>query len=129
MSKFKAGDKVETPFGVGIFDSYVDGGFMSGSLRVRYEKVRTGGVYFWNEDDIKPYKTPHERLLELDWKVVDTDGIYKTYDNFDTKYTRMTMSIKINKDQDGWYFTTHNVFMDKELTTILLDYLEELEND
>lgn len=39
MSKFKVGDKVETPFGVGIFHSYVDGGFMKGSFRVRYKKI------------------------------------------------------------------------------------------
>lgn len=79
--------------------------------------------------EIKPYFTPHERLLKLGWEMIDTDGTYKTYDNFDSKYTRMTMSIKINKDKDGWYFTTHWVFMDKELTTILLEYLDELEND
>lgn len=79
--------------------------------------------------DIEPYFTPHERLLKLDWKMVDTDGTYKTYDKFDDKYSRRTMSIKINKDKDGWYFTANNAtFMDKELTAILLEYLEELEN-
>lgn len=70
----------------------------------------------------------HEKLLKLGWKMWDTDGIYKTYDKFDDKYTRRTMSIKINKDKDGWYFTTsYATYMDKELTAILLEYLEELE--
>lgn len=78
--------------------------------------------------EIEPYYTPHEKLLKLGWKMWDTDGTYRTYDKFDDKYSRRTMSIKINKDKDGWYFTTHNVFMDKELTTILLEYLNELEN-
>lgn len=71
----------------------------------------------------------HERLLKLGWKMIDTDGTYKTYDKFDDKYTRRTMSIRINKDKDGWFFTTYNVFMDKEITTILLGYLEELEKE
>ncbi|MFA5719484.1 MAG: hypothetical protein WC939_00330 [Acholeplasmataceae bacterium] len=79
--------------------------------------------------EIEPYLTPHERLLKLGWVFIDSDGTYKTYEKFDDKYTRRTMSIKINKDKDGWYFTTYNVYMDKELTTILLEYLDELEKD
>lgn len=79
---------------------------------------------------IEPYYTPHEKLLKLGWKMVDTDRTYKTYDKFDDKYSRRTMSIKINKDKDGWYFTaSYATYIDKELTTILLEYLEELEND
>lgn len=85
--------------------------------------------------EIEPYfppLTPHERLLKLGWKMIDTYdtyGVYITYSRFDDKHTRRTMSIRINKDKDGWYFTTHDVYMDKELTTILLEYLDELEND
>lgn len=86
-----------------------------------------GDVIHYTE--IEPYFTPHERLLQLGWEMIDTDGTYKTYDKFDDKYSRHTMSIKINKDKDGWYFTTYNVFMDKELTTVLLEYLDELENE
>ena len=126
MNKFKVGDKVWCNGDVRIIkrvDEWANGEYGY------YFNVDDDLLDFWEEEDLELYKTPHQRLLDLGWKVVDTDGIYKTYDNFDTKYTRMTMSIKINKDQDGWYFTTHNVFMDKELTTILLDYLEELENN
>ena len=79
--------------------------------------------------DLVGRDTPHERLLKLGWKIIDTDGTYKTYDKFDDEYTRRTMSININKDKYGWCFTTHNVFMDKELTTILLEYLEKLDNN
>lgn len=80
--------------------------------------------------DLVGRDTPHERLLKLGWKIIDTDGTYKTYDKFDDTYTRRTMSIKINKDKDGWYFTaTYATYIDKELTTILLEYLEKLDNN
>ena len=78
--------------------------------------------------EIEPYFTPHERLLKLGWKMIDTYGVHRTYSKFDDKYTRRTMCIKINKDRHGWFYTANNAtYMDKELTTILLEYLEELE--
>ena len=83
--------------------------------------------------EIEPYvtpPTPHERLLKIGWKMWDTDGTYKTYDKFDDKYTRRTMSIKINKDKGGWHFkATYSTHIDKELTAVLLEYLEDLENN
>ena len=80
--------------------------------------------------EIEPYYTPHERLLKLGWEMVNTHETCKTYDKFDDKYSRRTMSIDINKDEDGWYLTTnYATYMDKELVTILLEYLEELENE
>lgn len=127
MSKFKAGDRVETPFGVGIFQSYVDGGFMSGSFRVHYEKVQTGGVYFWNEDDIKPYKTAHEKLIDLGWEFWGEYLKYKQYEKFD-ETSRRTTSIRIYKDHHGiYYFLNNFTYVEKELSKILTQYLEELE--
>lgn len=79
--------------------------------------------------DIEPYYTPHQKLLMLGWNMVDTGVNYIMYDKFDELYSRHTMSIKINKDKDGWYFTSHGTFFDKELTTILLEFLEEVEKD
>ena len=80
------------------------------------------------ELESEPYLTPHERLLKLGWKMVNTHETYKIYNKFDDKYSRFTMSIKINKDKDGWYVTLGNAtYIDKELTTILLEYLDELE--
>src|SRR5690554_3245177 len=131
MSKFKAGDKVETPFGVGIFYGYIDGGFMSGSLRVDYEKVQTGAVYFWNEDDIKPYKTAHEKLIDLGWEFCEWSikENFKQYEKFDG-ISRRTMSIRICKDRHGiYYFLNNFTYVEKELSKILTQYLVELEND
>ena len=117
MSKFKAGDKVETPFGVGIFERYVDGGFMSGSLRVCYEKVQTGGVYFWNEDDIKPYKTAHEKLIDMGYEFVKANNCV---------FYRHEELPKITIYNDKTYSCSD---ADLELSKILTQYLEELEND
>ena len=78
--------------------------------------------------EIEPYLTPHERLLKLGWEVIDNHGIRKTYIKFDDKYSRRTMIINIVKDKDGWYLkANYTTYMDKELLTILLEYLEELE--
>src|SRR5690554_143349 len=119
MNKFKAGDRVETPFGVGIFQSYVDGGFMSGSFRVHYEKVQTGGVYFWNEDDIKPYKTAHEKLLEMGWNFLGKHLKYRQYEKYDENL-RKIMSIRICKDYLGiYYFLNNFTYVEKELSKIL----------
>ena len=124
MNKFKAGDKVETPFGVGIFNSYIDGGFMSGSLRVDYEKVQTGAVYFWNEDDIKPYKTPHEKLIELGF----TFEIEEHFIQY--KHEKKDMRIIVNtiiKDYGVFHLTDYNYrFVNLELSEILTQYLKEL---
>lgn len=131
MNKFKVGDKVETPFGVGIFHSYVDGGFMSGSFRVRYEKVQTGGVYFWNEDDIKPYKTAHEKLIDLGWEFCEWSikENFKQYEKYN-EYSRTTMSIRIFKNRHGiYYFLNNFTYVEKEFSKILTQYLEELENE
>src|SRR5690554_3365438 len=135
MNKYKVGDKVlyegevrtvmQVPDGrpfneVGDLENWLDKDYVV--LDLHYNNA----IHY---TDFEPYYTPHEKLLKLGWEMVDTDGTYKTYEKFDDKYTRRTMSIKINKDKDGWYFTTHNVYMDKELTTILLECLKELEND
>lgn len=124
MNKFKAGDKVETPFGVGIFYGYIDGGFMSGSLRVDYEKVQTGAVYFWNEDDIKPYKTAHEKLIDLGYahKQLSEDLTDDYYYKGDFDYIWFSRTEKN-------YTLGDYVYVDIELSRILTQYLEELEND
>src|SRR5690554_1525039 len=115
MSKFKAGDKVETPFGVGIFYGYIDGGFMSGSLRVDYEKVQTGAVYFWNEDDLKPYKTAHEKLIDLGYELTErNDYIFYRHDELP----------KVTIYSDKTYSCSDT---NLELSKILTQYLEELE--
>ena len=75
-------------------------------------------------------KTAHERLLKLGWEVIDNHRIRKTYSKFDYKYTRRTMSIDIFKVNDGWCFTAnYATYIDIELATILLEYLDELENE
>ena len=133
MNKYKVGDKVlydgEVHTVIQVPDdelTWKDVGYLDKEYVV-LDLHHDFDVIHYTE--IEPYFTPHERLLKLGWKMIDTDGTYKTYDKFDDKYTRRTMSIRINKDKDGWFFTTYNVFMDKEITTILLGYLEELEKE
>ena len=128
MSKYKVGDKVlydgEVHTVIEIPDdklTWKDVGYLDKEyvvLDLHYDNA----IHY---TEIKPYFTPHERLLKLGWEMINTDGTYRTYEKFDDN----TMSIKINKYKDGWYYTTHNVFMDKELTTVLLEYLEDLEKE
>ena len=128
MNKYKVGDKV-------LYD-----GEVHTVIQVPNDKLTMKDVGYLDKEyvvldlhydnaihytEIKPYFTPHERLLKLGWEMINTDGTYRTYEKFDDN----TMSIKINKYKDSWYYTTHNVFMDKELTTVLLEYLEDLEKE
>lgn len=133
MNKYKVGDKVLYNGEVNtVIEVPVDGltwkdiGYLDKDyvvLDLHYDDA----IHY---TEIEPYFTPHERLLKLGWKMIDTYGVYRTYSRFDDKYQRRTMSIKINTDKDGWFFTVNNAtYMDKELTTILLEYLEELEKD
>lgn len=75
-------------------------------------------------------KTAHEMLLKLGWEVIDNHRIRKTYSKFDDKYLKRTMIIDIVKRKYGWCFTTnYATYIDKELATILLEYLDELEDE
>src|SRR5690606_10597325 len=99
MNEFKVGDKVETPFGVGVIVSFnyhlgMDG-CKSYAVRLNYKMDDTtfydkGNSPLLNltTNELKPYKSAHEKLLKLGFKeeIQDrsveyevTSGQYKQY--------------------------------------------------
>lgn len=63
--KFEVGQKVETPFGKAEIVFLDD-------IPIKWARVKIPNNHEWlypfNVDDLKPYKTPHEKLIELGFK-------------------------------------------------------------
>lgn len=71
-------------------------------------------------------KTPHERLIELDWVLVSTVGEVYTYKlKGSGNLYHETIEIAFKGER---YYTTLR-FIDLELAEILVDYLKELSNE
>lgn len=122
MSKFKIGDKVETPFGVGVVES-ID------CNKDFYIEFKNNSVIYFDVNDIQPCKSAHDKLLELGW--VEQKGLAEhikmyAHEDYDTGL------LCINKDIKKWFYsllTYTDFFVDLELSKILTQYLEELENE
>ncbi len=73
------------------------------------------------------YKTAHQKLIELGF-TFETEGHYIQY-----KHEKKDMRIIVNtitKDYGVFHFTDYNYrFVNLELSKILTEYLEELENE
>lgn len=129
MNKFNVGDKVESPLGLGIV---VKEGMAFGSyiiyLGKPYIKCDYKNELVFNARELKLHKTAHEKLLDLGWNFGEYLK-YKQYEKFDEN-SRRTMSIRIFNDENGiYYFLNNFTYVEKELSKILTQYLEELEND
>jgi hypothetical protein len=77
------------------------------------------------------YKTAHEKLLDLGWKFCEWSikENFKQYEKFDEN-SRRTMSIRIYNNEHGIYYVLNiYTYVEKELSKILTQYLEELENE
>ena len=141
MSKFKVGDKVETPFGIGeiiVFNYFLEKD-KSYKVRLNYKMDDTHAYEYgktpllnFTEKEIKPYKTPHQELLDLGWKVLDDRNNIMLYHLLvDGKFYYQIKIDKLHKtidlhylDRSGYTSTTQ---LDLKLTSILKRYLEELE--
>jgi hypothetical protein len=76
--------------------------------------------------EIEPYLTPHEKLIELGF-TFETKGHYIQY-NHEKKDMRIIVNT-ITKDYGVFHLTDYNYrFVNLELSKILTEYLEELEN-
>ena len=73
------------------------------------------------------YKSAHDKLFELGWeKILNFEYIY--YEKFNER-SRRNMIIRIPKDSEGYYVDVINMVIDLEMSKILTQYLEELENE
>lgn len=129
MSKFKVGDKVITPLGVGVVS--VEEEFIY-DLDEWFIKVVVGEQFGFNRvltfevNDLKPYINPQERLFNLGFEKVAKHKYVKHHkgdSGYDTPY-KITIEFAFNSYQVNCYGENW-VGVDLELAEILLDYLEE----
>lgn len=71
--------------------------------------------------DLKPYKTPHERLLELGWRL--------THEGEDFIFYGKSFSTMLQFSKKDVNYSIDEKNIDLELAEILVDYLKELENE
>ena len=73
---------------------------------------------------IKPYKTAHERLLEMGYECYETLYFCKQYINTEEDET---LPVEINIDtHNKCYYISDNDCVNLELSRILTQYLEEM---
>lgn len=130
INNFKVGDKV-----------WYDGA-MRTVVQVPDEKLTPNEVGWLDKDcvvldldydnaiyykDIELYKSAHDKLLELGWEKVKLSNDIQ-YEKFNER-SRRTMAIRIPKDNEGYYVDIINMVIDLEMSKIITQYLEELENE
>ena len=109
--KYKIGDKVETPLGVG---KLVD---ISQNNETKFKVAYGTRTTWYAHDEITSYRTAHEKLIEM--------GYESTKGNNFTKYRHDELP-RITIYNDNTYSCSDT---NLELSRILTQYLEELEND
>ena len=125
---YKIGDKVETPFGVGII-THIDEFDNEIKEDIYWVQIKKAPEIYFNEEHLQYYKTAHDKLLELGWvQQKGTAEHVKMYahEDYDTGL------LCINKDIKQWFYsllTYTDFFVDLELSKILTQYLEELEDE
>lgn len=119
---YEIGQKVETPLGVGVlYTTQTINGFVK--YKVEFEKSTLNFLASFVEEELKPYKTPHEKLLDMGFEfAVDVD------------WANMDFSHKFSKDDQRITIylydktvTTYEVC--KEAIAVLTEYLEWLEEE
>lgn len=120
---YEVGQKVETPLGVGVVVGYNDTYDM---YLVDLNDEFTNQQF--KEYHLKPYKTPHEKLIELGWKHFDEDKMGVIYEN-ESAYLNIYKTHKyyIFETKESGKYIENKVEIDLELSRILTDYLEWLE--
>lgn len=118
--KYEIGQKVETPFGIAEIVFLHD-------IPIKWARVKIPNNHEWlysfNVDDLKPYKTPYEKLLEMGFEfeeVLDW-GENPFCHNWRKDDQRITIYLSENT------ITTYEVC--KEAIAVLTQYLEWLEEE
>ena len=113
---YEIGQKVETPLGVGIIYT-IQTIKEQVMYKVEFEKTKLNFLASFVEEELKPYKTAHERLIEMGFTyIVD----YYDYSLFHNEKTNEEVYVYHNKTYDA------NINITLELSRILTQYLEEM---
>ena len=119
MSKFKVGDKVwyeGKVFEIDAVDEILEGQFLY-YFDNGYDYEGHEGIY------LKPYKTPHQELLDLGWVVLNkANGVLTYLLNADGSLHPEIIELSLEGKR---YYTTLRI-IDLQLAKILVRYLEEL---
>ena len=118
MSKYKEGDKVETPLGVGVVDCIIKLPFNEVLVRI------DDRIHVFLEEKVKRYKTAHEKLLELGYEFQEDNNI-KTYVLFD-RQGGVSDFFTVNNTEKT--ILPHHV-LNLEKAKIMVQYLEELKKE
>ena len=111
---YKIGDKVETPYGIGIVKDFGVSGFSFHWCKIAFSEY---DVISLNEDKVKPYRTAHEKLIEMGFVATLELDKYLIY--------RMDgLELLFNIPAKTYVY---DVDINLELSRILTQYLEELE--
>jgi len=132
---YKIGDKVETPIGIGILSD------ISANNETKYKVMYGSRSTWYAHDEIKPYQSAHEKLIEMGWEVY-TDNInvivYKKtiqHDVYRDDYIKVGVYKKEKKyngtvhynDRFSSAYRHHSYDFELDLSRILTQYLEEME--
>ena len=129
---YKVGDKVETPLGSGKildFAYFIGMDCKVWKVKLDYKLIDVNTkqtiVLHLTENELKPHKSAHDKLIEMGWEDVET------YLPDLTKFTKGLCEIYIDLEYKTYevYEGTSPLKIDLELSRILTQYLEELEND
>jgi len=114
---YEIGQKIETPFGIGTIIRSKPILYARDVYKVEIKtKDRDYDIWF-TQGVLKPYKTAHDRLIEMGFELVTANKlIYITYDDL-THFV-------VDKERKELNF--HIGTVDLELSRILTQYLEEL---
>jgi len=117
---YKLGDKVETPLGVGILSD------ISANNETKYKVMYGSRSTWYAHDEIKPYRTAHEKLIELGWEDKGYVSDARRYEGYNmwVIFNVTNKTYTINK-LVGIAIICPNI--DITLSRILTQYLEELE--
>lgn len=120
MSKFKVGDKVWCNGDVRIIkrvDKWENGEYGY------YFNIHDGMLEYNTADDLELYKTPHKRLLELGWGLVEHNENVITY-LLNADGSLHPEIIELSSEGKRYYTTLR--IIDLQLAEVLVDYLKEL---
>lgn len=122
--KYEIGKKVVTPLGDGVVVGYNDTYDM---YLVDLNDEFTNQQF--KEYHLKPYKTPHERLLEMGFEMVLDEEHFTIFEHQELDYTirvdKLWKGIGIHHYNDD----PHYRYIYLELSRILTEYLEWLEEE
>lgn len=129
---YKIGDKVETPLGVGVI-TYIDS---DGEIDYDYWiSIKETPPISFDKKYIQSYKSAHDKLLELGY-IQKNDNHLITYEKklyyTNKKHNERYFIIEISKVIKRYRVRDNDAFpvgIDLQLSKILTQYLEELEND